>query len=129
MVVDIKADVVDGIHRLAALTERLGHMREPYLSHASTLRDPSGPRGPSGPSDTLATMQHETTPPLEINVDLNVDLDVDLNQVERDLRTFFQGEPTLDRVITEYAKARAQQEISFRDWARESHLLDSPKKK
>ena len=85
MVVDIKADVVDGIHRLAALTERLGHMREPYLSHASTLRDPSGPRGPRGPSDTLATMQHETTPPLEINVDLNVDLDVDLNQVERDL--------------------------------------------
>lgn len=107
--------------RIMRLLDAFDELTPPILVHCTSGSERSGV------ASAIWLIEKEQRPVAEASEQLA--LHFGFNQVERDLRTFFQGEPTLDRVITEYAKARAQQEISFRDWARESHLLDSPKKK
>lgn len=46
-------------------------------------------------------------------------------QLERDLKAYFQGRPTLDRAIRDYAEVRREQSISFWDWVNSSVLFDS----
>lgn len=45
-------------------------------------------------------------------------------QPERDLKAYFQGRPTLDRVIRAYSLVRSERDVSFRDWVAESELFD-----
>jgi uncharacterized protein (TIGR01244 family) len=49
-------------------------------------------------------------------------------QFERDLKAFFQGKPTLDEVLREYAKANNAERISFREWLKNQDQLSSEPK-
>lgn len=45
-------------------------------------------------------------------------------QPERDLKAYFQGRPTLDRAIRDYAAVRRERGISFWEWVNSSVLFD-----
>ncbi len=107
--------------RILRLLDAFDELTPPILVHCTSGSERSGV------ASAIWLIEKEHRSVAEASEQLG--LRFGFNQFERDLRTFFQGEPTLDRVITEYAKARAQHEISFREWARESHLLDSPEQK
>lgn len=48
---------------------------------------------------------------------------------ERDIKAFFQGKPTLDAVLSYYAKANTAERISFRDWIKSQDQLSDHEKK
>lgn len=106
--------------RMLHLLDAFDEMKPPILIHCTSGSERSGV------ASAIWLIEKEHRPVAEASQQLA--LRFGFNRLERDLRSFFQDAPTLDRVISEYAKARAQHEISFRDWARESPLLDEQSK-
>jgi len=48
-------------------------------------------------------------------------------QLERDIKAFFQGKPTLDAVLRYYAQANESERITFRDWLQKQDGLTNGK--
>jgi protein tyrosine phosphatase (PTP) superfamily phosphohydrolase (DUF442 family) len=106
--------------RILRMLDAFDELPTPILVHCTSGSERSGV------ASAIWLMEKEHRPPSEARGQLA--LRYGFNRVERDLRTFFQGEPTLDRIVTEYARARETREVSFRDWIRETALTEDRKK-
>ncbi len=106
--------------RVLRLLDAFDEMTQPILVHCTRGADRSGV------ASAIWLLNKENVRADEAEEQL--DLKFGFNRLERFVRSDLMGEPTLDRLIIEYRKASAQSPISFRQWARESPLLEEPVK-
>ncbi len=108
-----RADQRDGILDLISAYHELP---QPILVHCS-----SGSHR-SGVASAIWLIEAEHMPPHEAQKQLS--LKYGYFQLERDWKAFWQKFPTLDRVISTYTQVRAERDIPFETWVKESRLLD-----
>jgi protein tyrosine phosphatase (PTP) superfamily phosphohydrolase (DUF442 family) len=107
--------------RILKLLDAFDELPTPILVHCTSGSERSGV------ASAIWLMEKERRPVDEARGQLA--LRYGFNEVERDLRCFFQGEPTLDRIVSEYAKVRAGREVSFRQWIAEAELTADKQKR
>ena len=96
------------IDRLQNLVRAYESSPRPILVHCS-----SGTHR-SGVASAVWLLDRENAP-IETALE-QITLRYGFIQWERDLKALFQGEPTLDTVLTDYAKAAAAEPLTFREW-------------
>jgi protein tyrosine phosphatase (PTP) superfamily phosphohydrolase (DUF442 family) len=106
--------------RILRLLDAFDELPTPILVHCTSGSERSGV------ASAIWLMEKEHRAPDEAAGQLA--LRYGFNAVERDLRSFFQGEPTLDRIVSAYAEARKTRDVSFREWVSAAPLTADKKK-
>lgn len=106
--------------RILAMLDAFDELPTPILVHCTSGSERSGV------ASVLWLIEKEHQSPAQAEEQLA--LRFGYNRLERALRSLFQGEPTLDGIVAEYAKARETREISFRQWVSEAAMTADKKK-